>query len=492
MVFMALLGLSFQNEAREGFVMYTITAGSSIGNNGFDAVADAFLQKQGLPFAEVLSAPIIERAFADRRALFGQDTVFSTQSVLWAFLAQVLRDGKGAACASAVAEIATYMQQTGRRAPSGDTGDYCRARAKLDLAALRDLASQAARQLDQQALEPWLWHGRVAKLVDGFTFTMLDTADNQEEFPQARTQKPGIGLPIARACAVISLTTATVHDLAVGPYAGKQTGETALLREILPSLGRGEVAVFDRYFCSFMMLAILKLQGVDACMRLHQCRDNDFCRQQRLGDHDHLVTWTRPPRPAWMSQELYGRIPGTLTLREVQFDVRVPGCRTDTITVITTLTDPVAYPQEDIADLFGCRWNVELDIRVIKQTLRLNHVPCKTPAMVRRHLWVTLLAYNLIRKVTACAAAVHNKPPRQLGFTLACQTVLSSWMLLATGACSNAPQQWKTALRRIAANEVANRPGRIEPRVLKRRRHGYPLMTRPRRQLRKELVAKPQ
>jgi len=108
--------------------------------------------------------------------------------------------------------------------------------------------------------------------------------------------------------------------------------------------------------------------------------------------------------------------------------------------------------------------------------------------MVQLELWVTLLAYNLIRKVIATAAAVHDKQPRQLGFTLACQTILSSWMLLSTGACRDVAQTVHSALARIAANEVANRPGRIEPRVLKRRRHRYPLMTRPREQLRKERV----
>ena len=178
-----------------------------------------------------------------------------------------------------------------------------------------------------------------------------------------------------------------------------------------------------------------------------------------------------------------------MTLREVQFDVLIPGCRSRTITVMTTLTDPVAYPAQDIAELFGCRWNVELDIRAIKQTLRLSHVPCKTPPMVRRHLWVTLLAYNLIRKVMACAAAIHDKQPRQLGFTFACQTILSSWMLVATGACCQDRRLWERTLKRIAANEVANRPGRLEPRVIKRRRHRYRLMTRPRRQLRDELLA---
>ena len=115
--------------------------------------------------------------------------------------------------------------------------------------------------------------------------------------------------------------------------------------------------------------------------------------------------------------------------------------------------------------------------------------------MVRRELWVTLLAYNLIRTVIATAAAVHGKQPRRLGFALACQTIpsrlrtcLASWMLRSTGSCSDAGAMYATMLAHIAANEVANRPGRIEPRVLKRRRHRYPLMQRPRDELRAELM----
>ena len=188
-----------------------------------------------------------------------------------------------------------------------------------------------------------------------------------------------------------------------------------------------------------------------------------------------------------MSQEQYDQIPETLTLREVQFDVKVPGRRAETITIITTLTDPQAYSREDIAELYGFRWNVELDLRQIKQTLHLDHVRCKTPEMVRRELWVTLLAYNLIRKVIATSAAVHKKQPRHLGFTLACQSILASWMLFSTGTCHDSRATYNTLLAHIAANEVANRPGRIEPRVLKRRRHRYPLMRRPRVQLRAEL-----
>ena len=471
--------------------MFTVAAPSRSDNRSFQTVVEPFLQEAGLPFAQVLSAPDIEEAFRDQDGLFGQDDIYATQIVLWAFLAQVLRDGKGAACAAAVADIATYCQQMNLAVPCGDTGDYCRARAKLNRTALRRLVGQTAEELDQEADPSWLWHGMHAKLVDGFTFTMMDTPANQRAFPQAKTQAPGVGLPVARTCAILSLATAAIQDIAIGPYEGKETGETALLRSLLDGLDEGDLVVFDRYFCSYMMLALLRQRGVQACTRLHQRRPTDFRRGRRLGKYDHLVTWTRPERPEWMPEDLYTQIPQTQTLRELQFEVTEPGCRVSVITVITTLTDPVAYPKEEIAALFGRRWNVELDIRAIKQTLHLDHIQCKSPAMVLLHLWVTLLAYNLIRKLIATAAAVHGKQPRQLGFTLACQTVLSSWMLLSTGRCRDARDLWKRALTRIAANEVANRPGRIEPRVLKRRRHGYKLMQQPRRELQAKLRLNP-
>jgi hypothetical protein len=475
------------NKAREGFIMATVTARGTSDQNTFHAVAEPFLRGEGLPFADVLDAGLIQRIFREEDALFGQDDLFSTDIVLWAFLAQTLRDGKGAACSSAVADIATYMLQTRRRPPSGDTGDYCRARAKLSLPALRRLVVESAQQLEREASPSWLFNGLHAKLVDGFTFTMPDTPENQRAFPQLALQTEGVGFPIARCCTVVSLATACVCDLAIGPYEGKETGENALLRDMLGVFDEDDVVVFDRCYCSFMMLAMLAMRGVQVCARLHQRRPGDFRQGRRLGPNDHLITWTRPQRPPWMSQEQYRQIPETLTLREVRFDVTEPGCRVDTLTVVTTLTDPRAYSREDIAALYGFRWNVELDIRAIKQTLGLDHVRCKSPDMVHRELWVTLLAYNLIRKVIATAATVHDKQPRHLGFTLACETILSSWMLLATGSCRDVQALCTAALARIAANEVANRPGRIEPRVLKRRRHRYPLMQHPRNQLRAKL-----
>ena len=455
----------------------------------FQHIADVFLAQNGLPFAEILSGTRIEQAFARHGGAFGRNGIYSTSVVLWAFLSQVLRDDKEASCQSAVARIASHCLRQGIDPPTADTGDYCRARAKLPEAALHELGQEVADDLQRRADGSWLWKGRQAKLVDGFTFTMPDTPKNAAEFPHPRTQKKGVGLPIARAVAILSLATACVMDAAIGPYKGKETGESALLRGLLSSLHAGDIAVFDRHYCSFMMIALLQLQRVEVCARRHQKRMSDFRKGRRLGKGDHLIVWTRPARPDWMDQETYERIPETLELRELRYTVVEKGRRTRQITVITTLTDAVAYSREEVAELYGFRWNSELDIRAIKSSLNLAHVRCKSPDMVRRELRTTLLAYNLIRTTAANAAGLHGRQPRQISFTGTCQYVLSSWQLISAGlfTADRLRDFCLGVLRQIAACEVANRPGRLEPRVLKRRRHGYPLMQKPRHVLRREL-----
>jgi len=443
-----------------------------------------------LPFAEILSAERIARIFAEYGGLFALGRTYSTAITLWAFLGQVLRDGKEASCQAAVACVVSYCKQRGIPAPTADTGDYCRARAKLSEDALHAVSCEVASEMEEQADPSWLWKGRHhAKLVDGFTFTMPDTPKNQAKYPQQSSQKPGVGLPIARAVAILSLATACAMDLAVGPYKGKQTGEPALLRSLLDSFHEGDVAVADRYYCSFMMIALLLHKGAQVCARKHQRRHSDFRRGRRLGKYDHLIIWTRPARPSWMDEETYARIPEKLELREIRFNIVEPGRRTRTVDVITTLVDAEEYSKEDIAALYGFRWNSELDIRSIKSNLNLGHVRCKSPEMVHRELWATILAYNLIRTTAAAAALLHHKQPRQISFTSTCQYVLASWMPLSAGLVDTAVLQGYLCLmlEQIASCEVANRPGRLEPRELKRRRHGYKLMQKPRRQLRREL-----
>ncbi len=455
-------------------------------NDKFDILADSLLHEAGLPFSQVLDADTIHQVFEDEDAFFAQDDIFSTEITLWAFLAQTLRDGKGAACPAAVADIATYMVQNGQKPPSGDTGDYCRARSKLSLRALKRLVRESGKQLEDEAEESWLFKGLHAKLIDGFTSTMPDTPENQEAYPHIKKLLDGVGLPIFRACIISSLATGAICDIAIGPYEGKETGETALLRTMLDTFNPNEVAVLDRYYCSYMMLALFDARDVHVCTRQHQFRETDFRKGSRLGYNDHLITWIRPKCPAWMTPEEYDQIPETMELREIRFEENEFGYH-EAFTVITTLTDSKKYSKKDIAELYGCRWEVERDILNVKQILNLDHFRCKTPQMVHRELWTTLLAYNMIRKVMVTSASLHEKQPRRLSFTLTCQTILASWMLLATGACRDSQAMHAEILAKIARQEVPKRPGRIEPRVIKRDKMRYPHMKKPRQELRAEL-----
>ncbi len=170
------------------------------GSSSFCKVVAAFLAGESLPFANILSAERIARVFAKHGCRFGMQGVYTTALMVWSFLSQVLRDGKEASCQAAGARVVSYCEQAGIAPPTEDTGDYCRARAKLSQATLHELSNEVAHELEQVAETRWLWKGKHhAKLIDGFTFTMPDTPKNQAKYPHPKTQKPGVGLPIARA-----------------------------------------------------------------------------------------------------------------------------------------------------------------------------------------------------------------------------------------------------------------------------------------------------
>ena len=373
--------------------MASLSHPSTNGGRSFQRVVAAFLSQPGLPFAQVLAAERIERMFAQHGNLFGGGGIYSTAVLVWSFLGQVLHGGKLASCQAAVACVVTYRELLGESTPTSDTGDDCRARAKLCEAALHDLTVEIAAEVEQQADAKWLWKGQHAKLIDGFTCTMPDTAQNQAEYPAPKSQKPGVGLPIARAAVILSLATACAMELALGPYAGQQTGETALLRRLLGALHPGDVAVMDRDYCSFMMIALLLGQGVQVCARMHSKRQVDFRRGRRLGKYDHVIVWTKPQRPTWMDPATYATIPDTLELREIRYHVVAKGRRTQLLTVVTTLTDAEVYSQEEIAELYSFRWNAELDICSIKPALHcvtcVASLPRWSAKNCGRRCWVT-------------------------------------------------------------------------------------------------------
>lgn len=454
----------------------------------FTTTLQAFAQGTDTAFDQALPEMLLQQVADDAGLHFatGPNDVYTPALTLWAFLAQVLSASKS--CVAAVARILALRTALGLPLCSPHTGAYGKARAKLSERFLRRLTEVIGETLEEQAPDAWRWHGHRVLLADGFECTLPDTLANQRAYPQPGSQRPGLGFPMIRVVVLLTFATAGLIGAAVGPHQGKETGETALLRQLLDRLRPGDVVVADRYYCSYWMIALLQQQGVEVAFRLHQLRHYDFRRGQRLGPDDHVVVWTKPQRPEWMSAEVYASLPETLTVRELRFRVDHPGYRSQEIVVATTLVDAQRYPLSAVADLYHRRWHVELDIRAIKQTLRMEQLTCKTPAMVRRELWVHLLGYNLVRKVTAEAAWTFGRHPRQLSFAGAVQTLEQfRWLLLGQAATAR-PETIVIVLLAVASHEVGQRPGRVEPRAVKRRPKEYDRLTKPRAQARAELL----
>ncbi len=458
----------------------------------FRLVLASFLQRPGLPFADVLKEDAIEKAFDDEDAMFAdeEDAVYTPAITLWAFLSQVLFKNEQRSCVAAVARVIVLLVALKRDPCCSNTGAFCRARGKLSENVLRKLTVHVAEGCEDQLDKRWLWHGRHVYLADGTTVSMPDTPENQAAYPQNPRQKEGLGFPIARLVVLLSLTSGMLRSMAMAPYTGKETGESALLRSQLDSLKKGDVLLFDRYYSSFFMIALLQERGVDVVARAHPRRKINFRRGRRLGKEDHVVTWDRPKKPAWMDQQTYDRMPSSIEIRETRAHVPHPGFRVKSFVAITTLTNAREYAGDEIADLYKCRWSVELDIFAIKGGMGMDILRCKTPKMVRKEMWTCLLAYNLIRQSMLQAAQASGVSPRTLSFTAAMQSIAAGWLVTALSDDNLAATLTDVALTSLSSHVVGNRPGRVEPRAIKRRPKERALLTKPRDQARAELIKK--
>jgi hypothetical protein len=266
-------------------------------------------------------------------------------------------------------------------------------------------------------------------------------------------------------------------DLAIGTYAGKETGEHALLRQLLHVFTTGDVALGDCYYPSFFLMATLMQMGVDAVFPMHSARDCDFRKGKKLGKKDHAVQWKKPVRPKWMDKATYDTFPSNIEVRELAVCTGTKGFRAQTKTLVTTFLDAKKYTKDDLSSLYDCRWFVEISLRSIKNTMSMDILRAKTPEMVRKEMWAHLLAYNLVRKIIAQSASQCGKIPRCLSFKCAMQLIFS---FCQAGHLSATGQSYAYLLKAISCKAVGNRPGRSEPRVVKRRPKAFPKMQEPR------------
>ena len=320
---------------------------------------------------------------------------------------------------------------------------------------------------------------------------MPDTPENQEAYPQNPSQKPGLGFPIARIGAIFSLACGAVVDLGICRYAGKGQGESTLFRTLWDIFRPGDVVVTDSLLCTWTEILMLQQRGIDFVAQLHVTRTSDFRRVKRLGKKDHIVRWPKPTRIEWVDQETYKSLPDFLEVRECCIPIEQPGFRSETIVVVTTLVDADEITKDDLAEIYFQRWNAELDLRSLKTVMQMEMLRCKTPELVRKELWTHILAYNLIRTVMAQAAAKHSISPRSISFKGTIQTLEAFQQLIAFKGQEDDTLRkhiYQHLLDAVATHRVANRPGRFEPRQIKRRHGKYDLLTKPRREAKLELL----
>lgn len=427
----------------------------------------------GKHIPDVLLEPSRKRAHSRQR-------VYSMRSTFWAFLSQVLTPRTS--CLEVVRRVQSYCSQHKLPLPDGSSSAYCQARGKLCIERISSIHKQVSQALLKRTQSDWLWCGRKVRVVDGTGIRLQDTAANQAAFPQPSMQRPGCGFPVMQVIACFCLHTGTLLHRVTTKL---REHESPLLRRILPLLESGAVLLTDRGFASYNNLALCQQFGMDAVMRLHQARKVDLRKGKRLGKNERLVVWKRPKRTAHWSPEEWNALPETLTLRIVRVQISVPGFRVQSFWLVTTLLDPVRYDKQALAELYLRRWHAELFLRDIKTSMGMEELRCKTPAMVEKELLLFIIAHNLIRLLIAEAGILHHRLPHQISFKAAADSIRQYRHALSS--CSGQPQRLRQIitdlLRVIASATVADRPGRTEPRAVKRRPKPYQRLTQARQKM---------
>ena len=407
---------------------------------------------------------------------------FSKENTFWAFFSQVV-DADGG-CKEVVRILQAFAAMKSRALPSSSTAAYCQARKNLDISSLQAIFNHTANRLGSNTDTSRL-NGRRVVVVDGTGVSMPDTAENQELWPQQSHQKEGCGFPQASICTCFCLQTGTLLSYEIG---NKKSHELPMLRKQWSTFNSGDIFLGDKGFCSYYDMFSFKNRKVDSVVTLARRKPVTAAESSKiLGDNDLLIHWKKPTRNSnsSYSKEDWEGLPETLPLRQIKVTVDQPGFRVASFYIVTTLLDPEKYPACEIAELYYQRWDVELNFADIKTTLGTDILRCKTPQMVRKEILMHFIVYNCIRNLMVDAVIGKEAKPSRISFK----------------GCIQAVRQWEPSLNqaRLGKSEIIRlisllyesiigyivpaRPGRKEPRVVKRRPKPYQSLTKPRHEM---------
>lgn len=435
----------------------------------------------GSLFEDMLPESMIQQILTEEGISY-RNRLYTPIITLWIWLHQVLDKDKS--CKNAVSRVVSCL--AAHDPPSVNTGAYCRARERIKEILVLRLLHHTGKRLHQQ--NQILWHGRRVCVADGSTVTAADTQANQAQYPQLTSQADGCGFPIINITAVFCLFTGALLEVTIAAFC---VHEINLFRSMYQYLRAGDIVLGDRLYGTYADICLTKERMIDSVFRIHWRRKTDFRRGKIVGCYDHIVQWSKPSScPKGLSSNLYRRLPDKVTVREVRYKVEVKGFRPNEITLVTTLLDPEEYPKEELAQLYELRWNVEIDLRHLKTTMRMEHLPNKTPHMVRNELYMRLLAYNLVRTLMFQAGVTYQITPVGLSFLATIRHLLNFSGELAHESEPETRQRiHKELLYSISKERLPIRPGRVEPRLKKRRPKSYGWLKKPRKQMQAEMVA---
>jgi hypothetical protein len=423
--------------------------------------------------ASVLAAQ--DQGPGSRERLYSLRLTF--QCLVW----QMLKPGTS--CREVVRAVQGLFQSQGWGTVDERSSSYIQARQRLPEDRLVQALAITAQVANRRVGAQGSIHGRPVKVADSSTAQLADTPENQALYPQPSSQQPGCGFPLLKFLPLFSLSSGAISQVVMADW---KNHDARLLHQAWDLFQKGDVLLVDRAFGDYITLATLPPRGVDVLARLHGARKVDFRRakhRQRLGPKDALFEWRKGYQPSdILTDQEWAQLPEQITVRVLRFVAQIRG-RTARVTLVTTLLDPVLYPATELIALYRRRWQLELTLRHLKTTMGMEQLRCQSPEMVRKELLAYLVAYNLIRCLMAEAVAQAGVEMEQLSFKGTVDAVRTFTVeIRAARSQKKREHLWAELIRTIIADKVPRRPGRTEPRAVKRRPKAYPLLNKPRRQ----------
>ncbi len=405
--------------------------------------------------------------------------IYSLSRTFWGWLWQRLNGN--ASCREVVRQVQALCALHGGPAVKEDTGGYCQARTQLPRPLLEKALAASAHTATRRAPALTLLQSRPLKVVDGSGLRLQDTPANQKAFPQPASQKPGCGFPVMKLVVLFCLGSGALLARATGTL---WDSETRLFQSLGSALKPGDIVIGDRGFGNFVMLAWLSRIGVDFIGRVPtNVRRVDFRQGRCLGRYDRVVGWHKGPRQGkgWSVAD-WAALPARKEVRIVRTQVRQKGFRSREITLVTTLLDAELYSAEELLAAYARRWRLELCLDDLKTTLGLETLKCLSPTMAQKELLVGLIAHNLLRCVMAEAAKTQEVTLERISFKGALDALRQfNYAMCQTRSAHRKKKLWAALLLAMARDLVPERPGRREPRAVKRRPK-YDHLNRPRAQ----------